>query len=263
MTKAQALNTAQISEILKKAFSTSITCVMSHLTKGKWHRIEVGINSVNAKSIMLEPLETPTANADIQIDQPVGMTFEIDFIKYLFESTIIGFEPAINEAAAGRIMIKKPIKIEQMQRRSYTRVPVPDEMNVSTLFWHRGYTDNSTDVPIENYWQGKMMDLSAGGTQITVTKKQFKNFRMGQFIGMQFTPLPFEKPVLVEGQIKHIAVIADDSEMISLGIEFLGLEASTDGRDKLDKIVETIGVYQKDQIITEIPDTLEMLSQQL
>ena len=79
---------------------------------------------------------------------------------------------------------------------------------------------------------------------------------------MQFTPLPFEKPVLVEGQIKHIAVAPDNAEMISLGIEFLGLEASIDGRDKLDKIVETIGVYQKDQVIGETTETLQALSQQ-
>ena len=106
-----------------------------------------------------------------------------------------------------------------------------------------------------------MMDLSAGGAQITVTKEQFENFKQDQFIGMQFTPLPFEKPVTVEGQIKHIAAAPDDSEMISLGIEFLGLEASTDGRDKLDKIVETIGVYQKDQVITENSETLEKIGQ--
>lgn len=244
MNNKQTLNTAQISEILEKTLITEQTCILSHQTKGKWHRIEVKVQSIDAKSLMVVPLQALQANADVQIDQPVGITFEVDFTKYLFESVIIGFEPTINEGALGRIMIKKPINIEQMQRRSYTRVPVPSQMNVSTLFWHRGYTDNSTDVPIENYWQGKMMNLSAGGTQITVTKEQFENFRMNQFVGMQFTPLPFEKPVLVEGQIKNI-VVHDDSELVSLGIEFLGLEASTDGRDKLDKIVETIGVYQK------------------
>ncbi|MBW8017811.1 MAG: PilZ domain-containing protein [Planctomycetes bacterium] len=251
MSNAQALNPKEISDVMENTVESGQICVMSHLTKGKWHRIEVKIHSVSQKSIMLELLDSPAANTDIQIDQPVGMSFEVDFIKYLFESTVIGFEPAVNQEQTGRIMIKKPISIEKMKRRSYKRVPIPDEMKVNTLFWHRGYTDDSTEVPIESYWQGRMLDLSAGGAQITVTRKQFENFKQDQYIGMQFTPLPFEKPVLLEGQIKHIAAVADDTEMISLGIEFLGLEASTDGREKLDKIVETIGVYQKNQATAE------------
>jgi hypothetical protein len=250
MDKSQKLSIDQIAGILEKSTASQATCIMSHLTKGKWHRVEVKMHSVNTKSIMIDLIGNPPANENIQIDQPVGMTFEIDFTKYLFESSILGFEAAINHAKAGRIMIKMPNSLEQMKRRSYTRVPVPNEMKVSTLFWHRGYTDDSPDVPLENYWQGTMMDLSAGGTQINVTKEQLESFRKDQFIGMQFTPLPFEKPVLVEGQIKYIGSAKDDSEMISLGIEFLGLEASTLGRDKLDKIVETIGVYQKDQTKT-------------
>jgi c-di-GMP-binding flagellar brake protein YcgR len=262
MSKAETLSAKEIADVIEKTVDTGTTCVMSHQTKGKWHRLEVKIHSVSRKVLMIDLIGTPTEDEDVQIDQPVGMAFEIDFTKYLFESAIIGFEPGINEAQAGRIMIKKPAHIEKMERRSYKRVAVPNEMKVSTLFWHRGYNDNSTDVPIESYWQGRMMNLSAGGAQITVTKEQFENFKQDQFIGMQFTPLPFEKPVTVEAQIKNIAVTTDDSELISLGIEFLGLEASTDGRSKLDKIVETIGVYQKDQVITESKETLEALSQQ-
>ena len=106
------------------------------------------------------------------------------------------------------------------------------------------------------------MNLSAGGAQITVTKQQYENFKKDQFIGMQFTPLPYEKPVLVEAQIKNIAVTPENDEMISLGIEFLGLEASTDGRDKLGKIVETIGVYEKEMAPAESAQTLEQLSRQ-
>lgn len=262
MSNTQTLNSNEILEVIEKTIDSAQVCVMSHLTKGKWHRLEVKIDSISRKSLIVELITNPTAGTDIQIDQPVGITFEIDFTKYLFESNVIGFEPAINEEQIGRIMIKKPITIEKMQRRSYKRVAVPNEMKVNTLFWHRGYDDNSTDVPLESYWQGRMMNLSAGGAQITVTKEQYENFKPDQFIGMQFTPLPFEKPVLVEGQIKNIAVTPDDDQMISLGIEFLGLEASTDGRDKLNKIVETIEVYQKGQTKIESTKKMEILSHQ-
>jgi c-di-GMP-binding flagellar brake protein YcgR len=245
MTNAKALNTGQINEILEKAATNQTNCVMSHLTKGKWHRLDSAIHSVNAKTLIIEILDTLQANRDVQIDQPLGMALEFDFKKYIFESAVIGLQPNAGETPTSKIIIKRPLAVEQVQRRSYTRVPIPSDLKVNTLFWHRGYTDNSTDVPIDNYWQGVLTDLSAGGTQVKVTKDLAQNFRQGQFIGMQFTPLPYEKPVILEGQIKHIADNDGENEIIFLGIEFLGLEASTDGREKLNKIVETIAVYQK------------------
>ena len=148
MSNTQTLNSNEISEVIQKTVDTGKVCVMSHLTKGKWHRIEVRINSITRKSLMVELINTPSAGESIRIDQPVGMTFEIDYTKYLFESNVIGFEPGVNEEQIGRVMIKKPISIEKMERRSYKRVAVPDDMKVQTLFWHRGYNDNSTDVPL-------------------------------------------------------------------------------------------------------------------
>lgn len=252
MSNAGTFKSDEISEVIGKAVSTGQTCVMSHLTKGKWHRVNVKICLESQKALMLEPTIIPAAGEDIQIDQPVGMALEIDHTKYIFESAVIGFEPAVNLEQIGKILIRKPASIEQMKRRSFTRVPLPQQMKVTTLFWHRGYNDCSTDVPIESYWQGRMIDLSAGGTMITVNKDMLQNFKQDQFIGMQFTTLPFEKPILVEGQIKHIGA-PDVDESISLGIEFLGLEASNEGREKLDKIIEAIIAYQTDKVYAGMP----------
>ena len=235
----------EVAKILDQAIGSESACVMSVLSKGKWHRFEVVINSLSNKTLSLDVGDNAGHSCELQIDQPVGITFEADYNRFLFESVVVGFDPAINEGFSGKIIIEKPAKVETIQRRSYTRVPVPDDLNVKTLFWHRGYTDNSPDVPIDNYWQGSMLDLSAGGTQIQIDKRHLDNFRQDQLIGMQFTPLPYEKPVLVEGQVKYIGS-ADSNDMVSLGIEFLGLEASSSGRDKLSKIVEAVDAYAKE-----------------
>lgn len=189
------------------------------------------------------PGEKPRS-VDIQINQPVGISFQEKFNKYIFESAVMGFESSVNQACGGKIVLECPDQIEMMQRRAYTRVTVPECMNVKVLFWHRGYTDDTSEVPIENYWQGKLVDLSAGGSQIEVDLEKGPNFRVGQLIGLQFTPMSFEKPILLEGHIRHIAETSDGSKMY-LGIEFLGLEASAQGREKLHQLTGVVAEYEK------------------
>ena len=61
MSSEQALNTKEISDVMENAIDTGITCVMSHLTQGKWHRIEVKIDSISRKSLMVELITSPAA----------------------------------------------------------------------------------------------------------------------------------------------------------------------------------------------------------
>ena len=131
-----------------------------------------------------------------------------------------------------------------MQRRGDVRVKVPGSLNVEVLFWHRGYRDDSTEVPAENYWQGRLVDLSANGMQIAVPLEQSANFRRGQLVGLQFTPMPYQKPIMIEGQVKHVERTEEGTEL-HLGIQALGLEATSQGREKLRKIISILEEYNK------------------
>ena len=100
------------------------------------------------------------------------------------------------------------------------------------------------EVPLENYWQGKLVDLSAGGAQIAIGTEHGPNFRVGQLVGLQFTPMSHKRPFLLEAHVRHLAENSHH-EMLYIGVEFLGLEASDHGRDIIRKIVNIIEEYQK------------------
>lgn len=244
MSQSVVLTGKDVMEVIGKAVSDKASASMSHLTKGKWNTNEVhfcGLTDITLH-VRVDPVES-TNQAAITVDQPVGMSLLQGFAKYIFEVSVVGFEPSVNAGQGGTIVLNRPEMLEKMKRRAYTRVSVPDPLHVKTLFWHRGYTDDSNEAPLENYWQGDLMDLSAGGLRILIDSQQVKNFRLGQIVGLQFTPMPYEKPIVAEGQVKRIGDGTETNTKF-VGIEFLGLEAAGEGREKLHRIIDTINEYE-------------------
>ncbi|MBW8035340.1 MAG: PilZ domain-containing protein [Planctomycetes bacterium] len=243
MGNAEVLNQQEISDVLAVLRSGGLECTMSYLAKGHWHVGNVRICEINRLSLQLELVSgLDGEEMAIDIDQPAGITFHYELSKYMFETSVIGYESGVNDGQGGRLIVSFPVSCERMPRRVYERVAVPDSLHVEVLFWHRGYTDGQGGVPVENYWQGSLIDLSAGGLLLSVEDRFSVDYRDGQLVGLQFTPLPHEKPLMVEGQIKYISR-GDDGGLQHLGVEFVGLEACTEGRDKLGRIAETLGVY--------------------
>ena len=218
---------------------------MSHLFRGKWRMTDVVITSLAGGTIHIEPVDTHNTKAiDIRIDQPVGMSLVAGNDKYIFESEVTGFEPSVNLGNVGTIILAAPDRLEKMQRRSDVRVKVPDSLKVKVLFWHRGYADDSTAGPTENYWQGDLFDISAMGLRISIDLEQESNFQVGQFIDLQFTPMPYDKPLHLEGHVKHMATSECDGKLC-LGIQAVGLEATRQGRAKLQRMNDIVADYRK------------------
>ena len=252
MAETEVLDQQGVTEVLAAVRSDGIECTMSYLAKGRWNVVNVRICGISRLTLQLELVNgLDSEEMAIDIDQPVGLVFYHELSKYMFETSVMGFESGINEGQNGWLIVRFPDSCEHMHRRVYERVAVPESLKVEVLFWHRGYTDGQCGVPLDNYWQGSLFDLSAGGLMLTVGDKFNADYRDGQLVGLQFTPLPYEKPLLVEGQIKHIAAGDEDGEM-HLGVEFVGLEACAEGRDKLGRIAETLEVYAKQEETAEV-----------
>lgn len=244
MSESVVLTGKNVMDVIGKAASDKALISMSHLTKGKWNTNEVHVCGLTDITLHVRVDSTELKNPMlIAVDQPVGMSLLQGFSKYIFEVPVVGLEPSVNAGQGGTIVLNRPEILEKMKRRAYVRVSVPDPLHVKTLFWHRGYTDDSNAAPLENYWQGDLIDLSAGGLRILIDTQQVKNFRVGQIVGLQFTPLPYEKPIVVEGQVKRIGD-GSDAKTKYVGIEFLGLEAAGEGREKLHRIIDTINEYE-------------------
>jgi hypothetical protein len=231
-------------EALKNAAEDRISGVMSHLFRGTWRMTDVTVTSLAGGTLHVEPSgERNNGALDIRIDQPVGMSLVMGSNKYIFESEVAGFEPSVNKGRPGTIILTVPDRIEKMQRRSDIRVKSPEPLKVKVLFWHRGYADDSTTGPTENYWQGNLIDISAMGLRISIDLEQENNFQVGQFIDIQFTPMPYDKPLHLEGHVKHMSKSECDGKLC-LGIQAIGLEATRQGRAKLQRMNDIVAAYR-------------------
>ena len=245
MKKSQILKGKKIEKTLELVVARRTAAVMTHIATGKWKTTNLTFTAGGGGAIRISiDDKKPQGPINMQVDQPVGISFEHESERYIFETMVVGFEPAANQSQNGEILLAIPEKMEKMGRRAYLRQDVPGTLKVKVLFWHRGYNDDSTEVPRENYWQGRLVNLSAGGVQLAISLDQTPHFKIDQIVGLQFTPMPYEKPITLEGQVKHLEKTKNSRELV-LGVHALGLEANAQGRTILHRIIEVVNRYQQ------------------
>lgn len=256
MNEVAMLRGAEPRKILQTVIEEKTPAVMSYLSKGKWYVAKVLLTGLGAGrlNIQILPGEKPHP-INIQVDQPVGISLKYGYGKFIFETKVIGLEPSPEATAGGTILLAVPDRIEIVQRRSYFRVEVPKSLKVNVMFWHRHHKEGDTksekehlgtpdehQVSSDRYCQGKLVDISAGGAQIVVDAGQTQNFKKGQFIGLRFTPMPYETPLMFDAQIRNTLPTADNKS-ICFGLQIVGLEASPEGRQVLQRLCNIVERY--------------------
>ena len=268
MNEVAMLSRAEPREILRTVIEKKTPAVLSFLSRGKWHVARVLLTNLGANRLDVrvspgrvtndEPRATSdcrTSLMNIQVNQPVGISLKYGYGKFIFETTVVALEPSPDPTSGGTIALMVPERIEMVQRRSYFRVDVPSSLKVNVMLWHRRYTDEMSEtqqietqtsdsrrLPQECYWQGKLTDISAGGVQIVVDTGQKPDFKRGQFIGLRFTPMPYEMPLMFDAQIRNILPTAGEKS-ICLGLRIVGLEASPEGRQVLQRLCNVAEHY--------------------
>ncbi len=276
--KVMVLRGDEPEKILRTAINKQIVAIMSYLSKGKWHVAKVLLTELVGDRISIESAVPKKKQhpLNIQANQPVGISFKYEYGKFVFDTTVVALEassgPEAEQGWGGTIILAVPDRIEVVQRRSYFRVDVPQSLKVKVVLWHRGnrhqatkLIQNEEDDQAHNYCQGRLIDISAGGAQVIVpylnekestaaprrdskgnVSRSFStgelDFRKGQFVGMRFTPMPYEMPVMVSAQIRNILPTSDGNSA-SLGLQIVGLEASPEGREVLARLISVVEHY--------------------
>jgi len=239
--------------VLETVTEGRVPAIMSYLSKDKWHVAKVLMRELVGNRLYVEgcrPSQRPHP-VNIRIDQPVGVNFKHAYGKFVFDTSVVALEPSTDPTAGGTIVLAVPDRIGVVQRRSYFRVNVPGSMKVNVVIWHRTSQRRSKETT-HNYHEGQLMDISAGGAQIIMPRKgpasdaasavAESEFHKGQFIGVRFTPMPYETPVMFTAQIRNVLPTADRGGLC-LGLQIVGLEASEEGREVLARLAAVVDRY--------------------
>ena len=244
-------------EILRIAIDNNVPAIMSYCSRGKWHVAKVLLIGLDGDRLCVESMaqKKTLRPINIQINQPVGLSFKYEYGKFVFDTTVEDLKPSQGQQnyqeRGGTIVLTVPDEIEVIQRRSYFRVNVPESLKVKVLLWHRNgkYKEIQQTQDISDQMRhcchGRLIDISAGGAQVVVPHESLTtgaNFKKGQFIGMRFTPMPYETPMVLCAQIRNILPTADGKDS-SLGLQIVGLEASYEGREVLNRLIGIVDQY--------------------
>jgi hypothetical protein len=270
MSEVAMLQGAGPKQILQTAIEKKIPAIMTYLSKGKWHVAKVLLTALGHDTLSIEGTYLPNMRHPINIRacQPVGISFKYGYGKFVFDTTVVGLEPSPDPATGGTIVLSLPNQIEVIQRRSYYRVEVPESLKVNVLLWYRNgneaeSTERETRYEIHDYFQGKLVDISAGGAQVVIPHQseadnmalprdeaaqesigEGRPVKKGQFISVRFTPMPYEMPLMFNAQIRNV-LPAEDDKSIYVGLQIVGLEASSEGRKVLSRLVGVVERYFK------------------
>lgn len=245
-------------KILQTAIDMKVPTIMSYLSRDKWHVAKVLLTNLDGNRLSVEStISRRQRPINIRVDQPVGISFKYGYGKFVFDTTVKALEPSMDPEdyrhRGGIIVLALPEKIEVVQRRNYFRVDVPESLKVKVLIWPRTGTCGQTNpkhdelIEIHNCCQGRLMDISAGGAQIIIPIQNDAGkagFKKGQFVSLRFTPLPYETPLMLNAQIRNILPTADEKNA-SLGLQFVGLEASSEGREILNRLIGIVERYYR------------------
>ncbi len=243
---SQAVDQIDAEKILETAIEQNIPAIMSYLSKGKWHVAKVVFTELGGGRLSVRSAYAQARHPiNIQVAQPVGVSFKYEYGKYVFDSTVVALEPS--SAAGGIVVLAAPRRVEVIQRRSYFRVQVPQSLKVEVTLWHRKSRADGDPGDPGRYRRGRLVDISAGGAQVMLDRESAAmepQFKQGAYIGMRFTPLPYETPLLLNAQIRNILPRAG-GDSIYLGLQIVGLEASIEGRQTLARLVGIVERYHK------------------
>ncbi len=233
---------AEPRKLLQSFIDEDICAIMTYLSKGKWHVARVVLKQMGASRLHVQLIKEHRPHpVNIQANQPVGISVKYRYGKVVFDSTVLGFEPGPGELG-GTIVLSMPDRVEIIQRRSYFRVNVPNSLKVLVTVWHRKGSDKGHSIETQKYLQGKLIDLSAGGLQVVVNNSDQPDFKKGQFVTLRFTPMPYEQPLMFSAQIRNTLSTADDKGNC-LGMQIVGLEASAEGRETLQRLCDVVEQY--------------------
>jgi len=234
--------------ILQAVVENRIPIVMSYLANQRWRVVRVlpvGLED-NRFVVKISP-QKKAHPVNVQTGQSVGISFRYGYgngyDKFIFGATVAGFESSTSQGVDA-IVLAVPEQIELVQRRSYLRVEVPKSLDVKVQLRHRYYTSGRglATAEVHQNWRGTLVDISAGGMQIAIDAAQTSDFKKGQSLGLRFTPMPYETPLMFSAQVRNILPTADDRS-VCLGLQMVGLEASPEGRLILQRLCCIVDQY--------------------
>jgi c-di-GMP-binding flagellar brake protein YcgR len=238
MATLQHLTIRQIDEVIRSACQRQMPATITVRTAGRWSNLHARMVGVRDGHLLLE-LAQPEGDGRVHEFQPAdraGISFKLKHHKHIFTATVAAVEAGRCADGTDVRVLQAciPTKMLRMQRRAFLRAAVPANRVVRASYWVGGRefepTSGSEDQPV---WSGRVMDISAGGFQMTSADGGNDALEIGETVGVRISFGAGEETVYADAQFRHRQETDGD---IHLGFQFVGLAQTPEGRRALQQI---------------------------
>jgi len=171
--------------------------------------------------------------------------------RFLFEAEVLDKSKfALAGTKVPVLLVSYPDVLENSQRRAYYRVcpltskPIPVRM---TTFKHREDGKWTYEERLEAI-RAQLMNISAGGIAARVPREQSKDIDIATRLKLAFKLEQETDEIRLMGIVRHSREDLVDRTMKILGIQFVDLEQSPEGRNYVDRIFAYVAGIQREEL---------------
>jgi c-di-GMP-binding flagellar brake protein YcgR len=244
MSILQELNHREIGQVMVTAAERGVPLSLTVRQDGEWANLQSRVIGMRDQCLLLEmPAGFQGAPHEFQAGESVGVSLKLKHHKYLFLAGVAHLEPSGGEEGEGPVLVLgRPMRMQRLQRRAYVRAPVPQGCVARAAFWLGGCLNEpagtSPDKPV---WNGRVIDISAGGFSVRTSDESVRLLEMGYFLGTRLLFGAGQEAIYADACLRHITAGPDGA---ALGFQFLGLEYSEEGKQALRSISRKVSEFQ-------------------
>jgi len=245
------LESARRDQVLRDAVARNTAAVLSLKNGHAWsvHKSRLLGASATLDAIVVEypaPTSPSSAPPEVAPGESCSVAFRRGHKKCIFTSRIIGRRAyALNQqVTVDALVLSWPETLQGLQRRAYYRAPVPRHRTVIVECWQGGARNRSkAGTVVWPSYHGRLVDLSAGGMRVALSGGRDPGFHVGDLLGIQFQPDSSMEPLVLDAILRHSQPRKPDA--VHLGLQFVGLEMTVEGRRLLTHILRVVSEYPR------------------
>ncbi|MCH7925232.1 MAG: PilZ domain-containing protein [Planctomycetes bacterium] len=238
MSAMQTVANEHRDRILASVAENSSYAVISYHGPAGWRSYKCRFHSVTPDGNEVSLLAENMPAGDHGSPQPgevVGVSFRLGHKKCMFSAVLLGVDHPRDTV----VRLRCTGQLRQLQRRVYERAIPPRDVVVPVRFWHLVATGQSAGNG-RNTRHGQLENISAGGMRIQT--RTFHESVSGATYRCILTPQPGAPTLIIDAVLRNHDAVAN--ERVSLGFQFVGLEATSEGQELLGSIVQIVNRFK-------------------
>ena len=232
------LTIAQIDEAVAGATERRLPVTLTIRVDDNWRILYSRCLGLREEHLLIEPPKAEGEHPphEFKAADRIGVSFKFKHHKHIFSATVAGTENVRLDdgTEVEALSLCVPTQMKRLQRRAFTRAAVPAGRIVRASFWTGGLQAeprrSSTETPV---WSGKVVNISAGGVQVSCSGTVAETLDLGETVGMHVSFGVSEEAVSCDAQFRHVETVEGEE---LLGFQFVGLDQTPKGHEALQQI---------------------------